>query len=190
MNLITKGKKKSKTKSEIKGETKCDAKIQKKVEIKCKTKINTQIENSNNSNNNHTNKDNNSDSYNPQGYNYRTNDINIFKKLKNLLISITYLLYFVIFSFKELVISNITMYVNYFRNGMEKSAKYIFFKTSLSSRFKMNLLSHVITLTPGTIVVKCDYENKTLLIHCLFGDQASIIEKDIRNGLEKILSRV
>lgn len=111
-------------------------------------------------------------------------------KDKCLLTSIAYLLYFVIFSLKELVKSNITMYINYFRNGMEKSAKYISYKTSLSSHFKMNLLSHVITLTPGTIVVKCDYENQILLIHCLFGNQTPAIEKDIREGLEKILSRV
>ena len=116
------------------------------------------------------------------------------KKYKNspsaILQSFVYCIYFLLFSIKELIKSNITMYRSFFTTEVKNSSNYLSYKTFLSSNFKINLLSHVITLTPGTIVVNCDYQNKTLLIHCIFGKDLQNIEEDIRNGFERILRKI
>lgn len=114
-----------------------------------------------------------------------------FKKCYRILRLIFYGLYFFIFVLKELIKSSYTVCkYSCMKNIIPQNAKYIVFHTKLNSAKKIFVLSHVITLTPGTIVVNCDVYKKELLIHCLFCENEESIKIDIQTGFERILEKI
>ena len=55
--------------------------------------------------------------------------------------------------------------------------------------FELLLLSHCVTLTPGTTTVEISEDGKELIIHALDGDDPDAVRRSIRDVLEKPILR-
>lgn len=61
------------------------------------------------------------------------------------------------------------------------------YETTLTSGWKISLLSMLITLTPGTLVVQVSQDNKTLYIHALHMPDKEAIKQDIYDNFESTI---
>jgi multicomponent Na+:H+ antiporter subunit E len=53
-------------------------------------------------------------------------------------------------------------------------------QTTIESRLGRLLLANLITLTPGTMSLDFEADQKTLLVHSLFGDDQGLVSQDIQ----------
>ncbi|UFX98435.1 Na+/H+ antiporter subunit E [Candidatus Gromoviella agglomerans] len=88
----------------------------------------------------------------------------------------------------EIFISSIQVLQMTISTKSKFSSGYITFKTNLQSKYKISILLHVITMTPGTISVSSDGKNIT--IHALDNSDEEAVILSIRNGLENCISKL
>ena len=89
---------------------------------------------------------------------------------------------------KALIASNVEMArVVLFRPVRELAPDFISYPIAGLSRTEIVLLSHCITLTPGTTSVEISEDNTTLLVHALDGGNPAAVRRAIKQDLEEPL---
>jgi len=93
--------------------------------------------------------------------------------------------WFVVRFARALVISNVEMArVVLFRPVRELSPDFIEYPIAGLSRMEIVLLSHCITLTPGTTSVEVSEDHRTLVVHALEGADPATVCRTIKEDLE------
>lgn len=91
---------------------------------------------------------------------------------------------------KELILSNIAVLKVVLRPKLTIAPGIFSLETNLTKEWEVALLSNLITLTPGTLVVKVSPNNKTLYIHAMDIDDVGEAAESIRNSFEKAIMEV
>ncbi len=92
--------------------------------------------------------------------------------------------------FKELIFSNIAVLKVVLRPKLDIRPGIFSFETNLTKEWEITLLSNLITLTPGTLVVKISPDHKTLYVHAMDIDDVDEAIESIRASFEKAIMEV
>jgi multicomponent Na+:H+ antiporter subunit E len=99
-------------------------------------------------------------------------------------------IYFVLYFIYEIIVANIQVAYDvitpkyFFTPGIVK------FTLEAKTEIEINLLSTVISLTPGTIVLDISDDSKVLYIHVMYLKSVKEFEDELRNGFEKKLLEI
>ena len=89
---------------------------------------------------------------------------------------------------KELVLANIAVARTVlFQQREEFAPDFLSYDLSGLSAFEIVVLTHCITLTPGTTSVEVSDDHRTLLVHALDARDPDAVRASIKTGLEKPL---
>jgi len=98
------------------------------------------------------------------------------------------LVWFAVRFFYALLASNLQMArVVLFRPVRELSPDFVEYPVAGLSRLEIVLLSHCITLTPGTTSVEVSADHRVLVVHALDGADHAAVCRSIREDLEEPL---
>jgi len=93
---------------------------------------------------------------------------------------------FVLIFSREFLLSNVVMaHAVLFRDRETIHPNYLTFDTSGMRPFEILLLSHCITLTPGTTTIDITEDRSTIIFHAFDADNPA----EVRNGIEMNLKR-
>lgn len=91
---------------------------------------------------------------------------------------------------KELTLSSIQVFLIVIRPNMNLQPAIFELDTELKSDWEVSLLSALITLTPGTLVIKISDDQKKLYIHALDFDNIDDAVSSIKNTFERAILEV
>ncbi|MBO0992032.1 Na+/H+ antiporter subunit E [Bacillus sp. SD088] len=91
---------------------------------------------------------------------------------------------------RELLLSNIAVLKVVLSPKLSIRPGIFALQTELRSDWEITLLSHLITLTPGTLVVKLSEDNKTLYIHAIDIEEVDDAINSIKQSFEKAIMEV
>src|SRR5690606_6767917 len=91
---------------------------------------------------------------------------------------------------KELTLSSIQVFLIVIRPNMNLQPAIFELDTELKSDWEVSLLSALITLTPGTLVIKISDDQKKLYIHALDFDNIDEAVSSIKNTFERAILEV
>lgn len=98
-----------------------------------------------------------------------------------------FLVYIVCFT-RELVLANIAMAkAVLFQKREDLAPGFLTYPLTGLSKFEILVLTHSITLTPGTTSVEISEDGRSLVVHAFDARDADSVRASIRNGLEKPL---
>jgi multicomponent Na+:H+ antiporter subunit E len=98
--------------------------------------------------------------------------------------------YIYLFSFlKSLAISNLTTSYRVLSPGMPISPDVKEVKLGLENRTAVAVLANSLTLTPGTLALDYDEDEKILLVHCLNSENEDEMVEDVKKW-EKMLEKI
>ncbi len=100
------------------------------------------------------------------------------------------ILYFIMYIIYEIIIANFHVAYDVITPKYFFTPGIIKYKMEAKSDIEINLLSTVISLTPGTTVLDISDDNTTLFIHVMYLKTAEAFEDDLRNGFEKKLLEI
>lgn len=87
---------------------------------------------------------------------------------------------------RELVMANIAVAKTVLlQSNAELAPGFVTYSIEGLSRFEVFLLTHCITLTPGTTSVEVSEDFKTVVVHALDARDLQGVRDSIKNGLEK-----
>lgn len=93
---------------------------------------------------------------------------------------------FVVIFSREFLLSNVVMaHAVLFRDRETIHPNYLTFDTSEMRPFEILLLSHCITLTPGTTTTDITEDHSTIIIHAFDADDPAEVRKGIEQNLKK-----
>ncbi|MCA0899672.1 Na+/H+ antiporter subunit E [Microbulbifer agarilyticus] len=101
-----------------------------------------------------------------------------FRRLPKVLALIGYFL-------KELLVSGLRATWEVLAPASHRQPCVVEVPTSYPDDNELLLLSQLLSLTPGTLVVDIDDENKTLYVHSMFVSDGAQFRKELHDGLEK-----
>ena len=99
-------------------------------------------------------------------------------------------IYFVLYFIYEIIVANIHVAYDvitpkyFFTPGIVK------YRLQAKTEIEINLLSTVISLTPGTTVLDISDDSKVLYIHVMYLKSVKEFEDELRNGFEKKLLEI
>ncbi|WP_062109439.1 Na+/H+ antiporter subunit E [Bacillus niameyensis] len=91
---------------------------------------------------------------------------------------------------KELFLSNLAVLKLVLRPKLNIRPGIFALQTKLESGWEITLLANLITLTPGTLVVKLSDDNQTLYIHAIDIQEVEDAIEGIKNSFEKAILEV
>lgn len=100
--------------------------------------------------------------------------------------SVFLLLYFI----WELLLSSVKVAWDVVRPFPKNKPALIAVPLTVKSDFEILLLTNLISLTPGTLSVDVTEDRETLIVHAMFADDAEAIQRDIKNGFERLIMGV
>ncbi len=100
------------------------------------------------------------------------------------------IIYFIIYFIYEIILANFHVAYDVVTPKYFFTPGIIKYKMEAKSDIEINLLSTVISLTPGTTVLDISDDNTTLFIHVMYLKTAEAFEDDLRNGFEKKLLEI
>ncbi len=93
---------------------------------------------------------------------------------------------FVLIFSREFLLSNVVMaHAVLFRDRDSIHPNYLTFDTSGMRPFEVLLLSHCITLTPGTTTIDITEDHSTIIFHSFDADDPAAVRKGIEDNLKK-----
>lgn len=96
-------------------------------------------------------------------------------------------IYFVFYFIYEMLLANIQVAYDVVTPKYFFTPGIISYKMNAKTDVEINLLSTVISLTPGTMVLDISDDNTTLYIHVMYLKDRDIFTEQIRNGFERKL---
>lgn len=91
---------------------------------------------------------------------------------------------------RELVLSSVQVFLLVIRPNMNLKPAIFELETELKSDWEVSLLSALITLTPGTLVIKISEDQRKLYIHALDFDNIDDSVSSIKNTFERAILEV
>ena len=106
------------------------------------------------------------------------------------LIKVWYVLRLFLIFIRELVVANIQVLILVLDPKMNINPGIIYLSTDLKTPMEVVLLANMITLTPGTLTMEIDPDNKGLYIHALKIDDEEAIKESIRKNFENNIKEI
>lgn len=100
------------------------------------------------------------------------------------------LILFVFYFFYELIKANLQVAYDVVTPNYYMSPGIVKFPTNAQSDFEINLLSTVISLTPGSLILDISEDKKVLYIHVMYLKDREKFIQQIRDGFERRLLEV